>query len=381
MMLTNADGETTSHVQGFFNRAIRFLTEGIRPVFVFDGKPPNIKSGELEKRREKRQKAQKALASAKEEGNIEEQEKQAKRLVRAGTKENDDCKKLLRLMGIPVVNAPCEAEAQAAALARSGKVWAVGTEDMDALTFQTPILLRKMTFANASKSDIQQLDYAKAIQGLELTHDQFVDLCILLGCDYCDSIRGIGPKTALKLIRQHVSIETILKNIDRKKYGVPDDWIPTEIRAEKLKKEKEEKEKEEYNTDDEKNTAASKESDEDEKEEEQEELVPIYVKARYLFNHHEVDKDLELKWVECQPTELTTFLVDDMGFNPQRVQSSIDKLQKAFKATAKPQLRMDSFFKPKPNQNVKKSKVKDSNKRKSKDDGGKKAKKGAFRKR
>lgn len=120
-------------------------------------------------------------------------------------------------MGVPVVNAPCEAEAQAAALAKAGKVWAVGTEDMDALTFQTPVLLRKMTFANASKSDIQQLDYAKAIQGLELTHDQFVDLCILLGCDYCDSIRGIGPKTALKLIRQHGNIETILKNIDRKK--------------------------------------------------------------------------------------------------------------------------------------------------------------------
>lgn len=382
MMLTNADGETTSHVQGFFNRTIRFLTEGIRPVFVFDGKPPNIKSGELEKRREKRQKAEKALASAKEEGNIEEQEKQAKRLVRAGTKENDDCKKLLGLMGVPVVNAPCEAEAQAAALAKEGKVWAVGTEDMDALTFATPILLRKMTFANASKSDIQQLDYAKAIQGLELTHDQFVDLCILLGCDYCDSIRGIGPKTALKLIRQHGSIETILKNIDRKKYGVPDEWIPVEARAEKLKKEKEEKEKEEYNTDDEKNIDASKKTDEVEKEEEkEEELVPIYVKARYLFNHHEVSKDLELKWTECQPAELTKFLVDDMGFNPQRVQSSIEKLQKAFKATSKPQLRMDSFFKPKPNQNTKKAKAKGSTKRKSKDDGGKKGKKGAFRKR
>ena len=162
-MLTNADGESTSHIQGIFNRTIRFLTEGVKPVYVFDGKPPNIKSHELVKRRERREKAEAELKKAKEEGNIEEQDKQSKRLVRAGQKENDDCKKLLRMMGVPVVEAPCEAEAQAASLCRNGKVWAVGTEDMDALTFQTPILLRKMTFANASKSDIQQMDSKKAI--------------------------------------------------------------------------------------------------------------------------------------------------------------------------------------------------------------------------
>ena len=130
-MLTNADGETTSHVQGMFNRTIRFLTEGIRPVYVFDGKPPNIKSGELMKRREKREKAQAELSKAKEDGNFEEQDKQSKRLVRAGTKENEDCKRLLRLMGVPVLEAPCEAEAQAAALAKEGAVYAAGTEDMD----------------------------------------------------------------------------------------------------------------------------------------------------------------------------------------------------------------------------------------------------------
>ena len=131
----------------------------------------------------------------------------SKRLVRAGTKENDDCKKLLRLMGCPIVEAPCEAEAQCAALAKEGKVYASATEDMDCLTFATPVLLRKMTFANSGKAEIQVLNYAKAIEGLKLTHDEFVDLCILLGCDYCDSIRGIGPVSALKLIREHKNIE------------------------------------------------------------------------------------------------------------------------------------------------------------------------------
>jgi len=101
-MLTNADGETTSHIQGIFNRTIRFLSEGIRPVYVFDGKPPSLKSCELVKRRERREKAQKELLVAQEEGNIEEEEKQSKRLVRAGKKENDDVKKLLDLMGVPV---------------------------------------------------------------------------------------------------------------------------------------------------------------------------------------------------------------------------------------------------------------------------------------
>ena len=225
--LTNAEGESTSHIQGMFNRTIRFLTEGLKPVYVFDGKPPEFKSGELQKRREKREKAEAELKQAQQEGDIEAQDKQSKRLVRAGTKENDDCKKLLRLMGVPVVLAPCEAEAQAAALAKDGLVFAAGTEDMDCLTFATPVLLRKMAFANASKSLVQQMKYDIAIQSLDITHDQFVDLCILLGCDYCDSIKGIGPKTALKLIREHKDIETILDKLDKNKYQVPDNWIPS----------------------------------------------------------------------------------------------------------------------------------------------------------
>lgn len=359
-MLTNDDGDPTSHVQGMFNRTIRFLSEGVRPVFVFDGKPPTFKSGELLKRREKREKAQAALKTAEEEGNIEEQGKQSKRLVRAGHKENQDCQKLLRLMGVPVILAPCEAEAQAAALAKSGLVYATGTEDMDALTFATPVLLRKMTFANASKATVQQMNYAKAIEGLELTHEQFVDLCILMGCDYTDTIRGIGPKTALKLVREHKTIEAILKHLEgNKKYVIPEAWIPDqkknnnsqdgdgssayEEEGEKVKPKEADAVDAEEEDDDEKAAKAEKAAID---------AIPAYVHARRLFMEHEVmDKataEEELKWKACQPVELTKYLVEDMGFDPARVSTNIEKLQKAFKSNSKPQSRMDSFFKAVP---------------------------------
>ena len=320
--LTNDKGETTSHIQGMFNRTVRYMQEGIKPVFVFDGKPPQLKSGELVKRREKREKAQAALKVAAEEGDADEHNKQSKRLVRAGQKENDDCQRLLRLMGVPVVLAPCEAEAQAAALAKNGAVYATATEDMDALTFQTPVLLRKMNFVSGNKPTIQSMNYAKAVEGLGLTHAQFVDLCILLGCDYCDTIKGVGPKTALKLIREHGCIEKILENIDKKKYAVPETWMP----------------------------AGKTEESEDTENDEEEELEPpiaAYVQARKLFNEHEVLETVELKWKPCQAEELKKFLVDEMGFNPDRVDSSITKLQQAHKANSKPQTRMDAFFKVK----------------------------------
>jgi flap endonuclease-1 len=350
-MLTNADGETTSHIQGMFNRTIRFLSEGLKPVFVFDGKPPQFKSGELQKRREKREKAQVSLVKAQEEGNVEEQDKHSKRLVRAGTKENQECQKLLQLMGVPVVLAPCEAEAQAASLAKAGLVYATGTEDMDALTFATPVLVRKMTFANNSKSMVQTISYAKAVEGLGLTHAQFVDLCILLGCDYTDSIKGVGPKTALKLIREHGSIEKILETIDRKKYGIPDGWEPNkkkekqgDAQEEDAQSDKEEQEEEEEEK------ARLKKGDDDEEEDKQE-ILPEYVQARKLFNNHEVldEREVELKWKPPQVEELTKYLVDQMGFSADRVKSNIAKLETAFKANQKPQARMDSFFKAVPN--------------------------------
>uniref|UniRef100_A0A915K2N7 Flap endonuclease 1 n=1 Tax=Romanomermis culicivorax TaxID=13658 RepID=A0A915K2N7_ROMCU len=254
--LVNESGDTTSHLSGMFYRTIRMIENGIKPLYVFDGKPPEMKFEEpryanrdkivvlnlvvgtaqkskdnvkwkkllLNSRREKREEAEKEMAKAVEAGDTELIDKFSRRLVKVLPEHNNDCKKLLTLMGVPYVEAPCEAEAQCAALVKAGKVFATATEDMDALTFGSSVLLRHLTFSEAKKMPIKEFYLDKVLQGLELNHGEFIDLCILLGCDYCPSIRGIGPKKALELIQKHRSLEKILENLDKTKYPVPEHW-------------------------------------------------------------------------------------------------------------------------------------------------------------
>uniref|UniRef100_A0A0B6ZKH0 Flap endonuclease 1 n=1 Tax=Arion vulgaris TaxID=1028688 RepID=A0A0B6ZKH0_9EUPU len=292
--LTNEDGETTSHLMGMFYRTIRMIENGIKPVYVFDGKPPEMKSGELAKRKEKRDEAQKELDKAEEAGDNENVEKFSRRLVKVTKEHNDDCKKLLRLMGVPYVEAPCEAEAQCAALVKSGKVFATGTEDMDSLTFGSCVVLRHLTFSEARKLPIKEYQLARALEELSLSHDEFIDLCILLGCDYCDSIRGIGPKRAMELIKQYRSIDEIIKHLDKKKYTIPEDWM--------------------------------------------------YKEARTLFQEPDVtDPELiDLKWTDPEEEALVEFMVQQKSFNEERIRNGAKKLLKSRQGTT--QGRLDSFF-------------------------------------
>ena len=232
MMLTNDAGEVTSHIQGMFNRTIKMMTSGIKPVYVFDGKAPEMKGDELAKRSAKRAKAQSDLEIAQSSDNVEDIDKFSKRLVKVTRQHNLDCQDLLKFMGVPFVVALSESEAQCAELAKKGKVYATATEDMDALTFRTPKLLRKLTFSQGKdKQPIIEIDTEAVLKGLDLTYDQFVDLCILCGCDYCNTIKGIGPKTALKLIRQHKSLEEIIEYLQKneKKYEIPVGWNKMKI--------------------------------------------------------------------------------------------------------------------------------------------------------
>lgn len=171
-MLTNEDGETTSHLMGMFYRTLRIVDNGIKPIYVFDGAPPKLKSGELAKRFQRKATATEGLEEAKETGTAEDIEKFSRRTVRVTREHNAECQKLLKLMGIPYIIAPTEAEAQCAALARAGKVYAAASEDMDTLCFDSPILLRHLTFSEQRKEPIQEVSLEKVLAGLNMDRKQ-----------------------------------------------------------------------------------------------------------------------------------------------------------------------------------------------------------------
>eukprot|EP00301_Raphidiophrys_heterophryoidea_P022035 c6287_g1_i1.p1 GENE.c6287_g1_i1~~c6287_g1_i1.p1 ORF type:complete len:382 (+),score=113.10 c6287_g1_i1:614-1759(+) len=293
-VLTNEAGDVTSHLQGLFNRTIRMLESGIKPVYVFDGKPPQMKSGELLKRKVKAAEAKEAEAAAKEEGTTEEVNKFAKRTVRVTKEANLEARKLLTLMGVPCIEAECEAEATCAALCKAGKVFATGTEDMDALTFASTILLRHLHTPEARKQPILEFNHALVLEGLGLTHEQFVDLCILCGCDYCDTIRGIGPTRALQLIKKHGDLKKVIESLDKEKYPMPENFP--------------------------------------------------YEEVRELFMHPEITdpESVELKWNSPDEEGLVKFLCEEKGFAEQRVRAGIEKIKKCKEKSG--QKRLENFF-------------------------------------
>lgn len=296
--LTNEDGQVTSHIIGFLSRTIRLMEAGIKPVYVFDGKPPELKFGELEARRAKRAEAEASLQAAIESGDQEQILKSTKCTVRATKEQNEQVKQLLRLMGIPVVEAPSEAEATCAALCRDGKVYAAATEDADCLTFGTTRLVRNLMAAESQKRQIYEVSLEVALEQLGVTMDQFIDFCILSGCDYCDTLKGIGPSTAIRMLLQHGSLERVLENIDLEKHPIPDNFR--------------------------------------------------YQAARDFFRECEaVDTAVEFKFSDPDIEGLTKFLVEDMSFAPERVTRLMDRL-KAAKSKTK-QRPLDSFFRSREN--------------------------------
>ena len=170
--LMSDTGETTSHLMGMFYRTLRMVENGIKPLYVFDGAPPKLKSGELAKRFQRKQEATEGMEEAKETGTAEDVEKFSRRTVRVTREHNAECQRLLKLMGVPYIVAPTEAEAQCAVLAKAGKVYAAASEDMDTLTFDTPILLRHLTFSEQRKEPIQEIRLDKVLEGLNMERKQ-----------------------------------------------------------------------------------------------------------------------------------------------------------------------------------------------------------------
>jgi len=210
--LRSHDGKIVSHIQGLYYKTNQYLSMGITPIYIFDGKPPIEKSECI---RERVKKAQDCKAKSDLETDEKSKQNLEKGSIRIKKEYIDDLKHLFDMMGVSYIHADGEAEAYASELCRLGVVDAVVTEDMDTLAYGCPIMIRGCIDKSIKRSNattITTFDFQKMLSDFQLTHDQFIDMCILCGCDYCPTITGIGPVRALKCIRKHGTIENYLSN-------------------------------------------------------------------------------------------------------------------------------------------------------------------------
>jgi len=219
MPLTDFSGKITSHVSGLFYRNVNFISIGIKPVYVFDGKPPSLKSAEIEKRKQIKKDATIKYEKAISEGKYEDARKYAQQTSVLRDEMVEDSKRLLELFGIPYIQAPSEGEATAAHLTITGKAHASASQDFDSLLFGARKLVRN--FTNSGKRKLPNrnttievepeiIDLNKTLSELGVTREQLVDIGILIGTDYNpDGFERIGPKTALKVIKEYGRLESV----------------------------------------------------------------------------------------------------------------------------------------------------------------------------
>jgi flap endonuclease-1 len=217
--LMTSDGRITSHLVGLFYRTTRLISDyGLDLVFVFDGAPPALKRGEIARRRDVRQRYEAEHAQARAEGDLARAYSKATMTSRLTADMVAEAQRLLELLGIPVIRAPGEGEAQAAHLAARGDAWAAATKDYDSLLFGTPRLLRFLTISGKeflpSKGvsrpitpELIVLD--EMLAAYRISREQLVDLAILVGTDFNAGVKGIGPKKALKLVQDHGRIDAM----------------------------------------------------------------------------------------------------------------------------------------------------------------------------
>ena len=227
--LMDSKQRVTSHLSGLFYRTINLIQKGIKPVFVFDGKAPEMKQKTHEARAKIKQEA---IAGFETAETIEERAKFAARTAVLTDEMIDESKELLIALGIPVVQAPSEGEAQASYMAKAGDAYACASQDYDSLLFGAPRLIQNVTLAKkrrlASGLSVsinpQLIELKNVLDTLEISHEQLICLGILTGTDYNPKgVHGIGPKTALKIVKQHKSPAEIFKEVAKDK-PVEFDW-------------------------------------------------------------------------------------------------------------------------------------------------------------
>lgn len=226
--LSDSKGHVTSHLSGILYRTSNMIGQGIEPVFVFDGKPHELKKATLDERRERRDAATKEWEEAREAGDLKKAFSKAQQTSKMTPEIRESSKDLIRALGLPMVDAPSDGEAQAAYMCTKGSVYAAASQDFDSLLFGTPTLVRNMTITGRRKvpgKDIYKdvktevISSEEFLNSLGINREQLVDMCILMGTDFNPGISGIGPKKGLKLVKELGDLEHILPKIDKE---IPD---------------------------------------------------------------------------------------------------------------------------------------------------------------
>jgi flap endonuclease-1 len=222
--LKDEGGRVTSHLAGLLNRNANLIEMGMRPIYVFDGIPSRLKAATIRERSERRAKASQEWKEAVQAGETEKAYSKATQSTKITNEIVESSRILLVHLGIPIVQAPGEGEAQAAYMAAKGDVWAASSQDFDSLLFGAPRLLKNLTLAGRRKMPgrneyrdikMEMVELTEVLGSLKITREQLIDICIMMGTDFNEGIRGIGPKKGLKLILQHGSFENAIASLGK----------------------------------------------------------------------------------------------------------------------------------------------------------------------
>ena len=221
--LMDHQGRVTSHLSGIIYRVSNFVAAGIKPAFVFDGEPPRLKARTIVARGEIKRRAEREWREAVEIGDLATARTKAMQTSRLTEEMVDQSKRLLDLLGFPWVQAPAEGEAQASAMARTGVAYAAASQDFDSLLFGSPRLVMNVAITGRRKLprkdvyvDVQpeEISLEATLANLGITREQLVDMGLLIGTDFNEGVKGIGPKKALALIKKHGALEPALEELE-----------------------------------------------------------------------------------------------------------------------------------------------------------------------
>lgn len=220
--LMDSKKRITSHLSGLFYRNMNLLHEGIKLIYVFDGKAPELKHGTQEKRLEAKDEAREKYEQAKSDEDVESMGRYAKQMTHLTKSMIEESKELLNALGIAVVQAPSEGEAQASYICKKGDAYAVASQDYDCLVFETPKLIQNLTLAKKRKTvsgyieiKPQLIETREVLKELDINKEQLTCLAILSGTDYNPGgVKGIGPKKALKLVKEQKTREKIFEAVE-----------------------------------------------------------------------------------------------------------------------------------------------------------------------